>query len=292
MAGSYYHWCCEGLRHDLLFKNTSEYVAGMNRIGVCYLKSLSQDKPVSILAFCLMSNHFHFVLHGEEEHTGLFVSNYILLTGKWISRHRQEKLHESISPGHWMAYNPDKLREKIIYNLRQAVEAGIAVTPQGYPWCSAPLMFSDKQFIPVFCRKASEYSLRQIKKMINSETAVPGNWYFLPNGMIWPGCYTSYKQAEKGFRSVGDFMFMLNNGNVDRSVNEEMMRDKPAIPDTEVKDRAESIAGEFFRRKGIRTCSAEERVGIARILRKELHCGYKQLTRVLRMKEEDLRRLV
>ena len=39
----------------------------MNRIAVCYLYCLEKGRPVRIVAFCLLNNHFHFVLYGNEE---------------------------------------------------------------------------------------------------------------------------------------------------------------------------------------------------------------------------------
>ena len=91
---------------------------------------------------------------------------------------------------------------------------------------------------------------------------------------------------------VKDFMFYLNNGNVDRTVLAEMNPEAPSLPDTEVRDKAESLAKGMFGRKGLSTCPADEMVKIAGYLRKELCCGYKQLARIVRMTEEELKKAI
>ncbi len=292
MEKSFYHWCCEGLKNDIIFRSTVEFIAGMNRIAVCWLQCQEAGRPVYILAFCLLNNHFHFVLYGSEEDTAFFMERYKMLTAQWISRRRGEKLHGSIILGHWKAYSKEAIKEKIVYNLRQTVEAGLPYTPQGYPWCSAYLMFSDNSFVISGCRKASEYSAKKLMEMMSSPIRIPGDWLILSNGMVWPGCYTAWSQAEKAFQGTGDFMFMLNNGNVDRRVNSEIASERPAIPDLEMKHHAADMVREMYGKSSVSGCSAEERLAVARRLRKKLGCGHKQLARIVQMKEEDLRKLV
>ena len=87
-------------------------------------------------------------------------------------------------------------------------------------------------------------------------------------------------------------MCCLNNGNVDKAVLAEMSPEAPSLPDNEVRDKAESLARGLFGRKGLSSCAADERVKIAGFLRKEFRCGYKQLARIVRMNEVDLRKTI
>ena len=288
----FFHWCCNGLTTDLLFANTQKFIAGMNRIAVCWLYCSAKGRPVKIIAFCLLNNHFHFVLYGTEEDCEFFMEHYRYLAGKWVAKHRGERLHGSIELGHWPADGLNKVREKVIYTLRQTLEAGLRITPQGYAWCSARLMFYDNSFLLHNARVASDFSARTTRGFVFSEIAIPGKWLFLPNGMIWPGEYTDVQLAEGLFSGVKDFMYSLNNGNIDRSVLSEISAEAPSLPDTEVRDKAESIASAVFGRKAFKYCPAEERIKIAGFIRQDLHCGYKQLARIVRMREEDLRKTI
>ena len=286
------HWCSKGLTIDLLFASEQEFIAGMNRIAVCYLYCLEKGRPVRIVAFCLLNNHFHFVLYGAEEDTEMFMEHYKMLTLQWIRNHRAERLHESIELGSWLARNPGHAREKVVYTLRQTLEAGLRITPQGYPWCSARLLFNDNSYILGTAKMANQMSGRLIQSILFSKISLPPSWRILSNGMIWPGEYTDIQTAEGMFMGVKDYMFCLNNGNVDKAVLAEMSPEAPSLPDNEVRDKAESLARGLFGRKGLSSCAADERVKIAGFLRKEFRCGYKQLARIVRMNEVDLRKTI
>ena len=288
----FFHWCCNGLNTDLLFANTQEFIAGMNRIAVCWLYCSAKGRPVKIIAFCLLNNHFHFVLYGTEEDCELFMEHYRFLTLRWIQAHRGERLHDNIDLGHWPSYNPETVRNKVVYTLRQTLEAGYKLTPQGYPWSSAQLLFNDNSFILESCTPAGKNSVRNLRKLMSSEIPIPSDWRILPNGMIWPGDYIDVKCAESLFAGVKDYMFCLNNGNIDRDVKAEMSPELPSIPDIEVNDKAISLAKGFFSKQRISECSATERIQIARYLRKELRCGHKQIARIVKMNESDLRKSV
>ena len=49
---------------------------------------------------------------------------------------------------------------------------------------------------------------------------------------------------------------------------------------------------EYFRKERISICSGPERLTVAKVLRKEMGCGAKQLGRVLRLSSTDLQQLV
>ena len=290
MDKKFFHWCCHGLTTDLLFANTQEFIAGMNRIAVCWLYCNSKGRLVKIIAFCLLNNHFHFVLYGTEEDCASFMEHYRMLSLQWIRNHRKERLHGDIKLGHWPAINAEKVRTKVVYTLRQTLEAGLQITPQGYPWCSARLMFNDNSYLLETAKSVNDYSGRRIQKILNSEMDLPPSWLILSNDMVWPGCYTNIGLAESLFTGVKDFMLCLNNGNIDKAILVEMSPEVPSLPDTEVLNKAETFARKLFGRKRISECSAEERVRIAGFLKKELHCGYKQLARTVRMTEEALKK--
>jgi len=287
----YYHWCCKGLQQDLIFSSVPEFIAGMNRIAICTIHCRNCGREVIVVAFCLLNNHFHFVLYGTEQDTSYFMDHYRMLTGKWITTHRGEKLHEKINLGHWPANSLEKVKEKVIYTLRQSLEAGQAFSPQGYRWSSGRFMFSDNSFLLCSSRSIGSFSGRSIRKHIYSEIILPDTWRLMADGLIWPGDYNDIQGCERLFSGVKEFMFLLNNGNIDKSVNLEMMNAAPSIPDNEVKDNADSLARDMFGKKTVNSCSASERLSIARYLRKQFHCGSKQLARVVRMNEEDIRKL-
>lgn len=271
-----------------MFNSFQEFQAGMNRIAVCIALCIQNGRNIKILAFCLMDNHFHFILYGEEADCDLFVATYKKLTAMWVTKYRGAKLSESIDIGHWFV-SPQKLGEKIVYVLRNPVAAGLRVTPQGYRWSSAQLMFSDWK--PLAGKTISEMGLREMRRMLNSNVILPQEW-IISEDQIWAGSYVDVPMAERAFRSVGSFMFDLNNSNIDKETNEEMMADSYSLPDSEIRIKAVEHSIAYYRKDRISLCSPGERLAIARILHKDLGCNAKQLARVLHLNPEELNLLV
>lgn len=284
----FYHLCSKGFGSEILFRSEEEFIAGINRIAVCVALSLKLGRPVVVLAFCLMDNHFHFILFGSEEDCLLFAANYKKLSAMWVSVHRGHPLSEDINLGKWPV-PPYKLGEKIVYVLRNPVAAKMRVTPQGYRWSSAYLMFSDWK--PAAAVRVSDCSKRELKRILSSNESIPEDW-LIENGMVLPMSFVDVAAAEKAFTSIGSFMFSLNDSKIDKETEEEMAAEVFSLPDSEVRLRAVELVVECFRKPRISSCSAEERLRVARILRKELSCNAKQLARVLHLDPGEIQRLV
>lgn len=281
----YYHYCSRGLKQEILFASEEEFIAGMNRIAVCLANNLAMGMDIAIIAFCLMDNHFHFILFGTEEDCDLFAANYKKLLLMWIAKHRGTSISEPVEIGHWFIPQ-EKVADKIAYVLRNPLAAGLKVTPQGYRWSSAHLMFTDwtpEDYLPV-----SELSARAVKRICNSNISLPKDWFIINEKSVWPGSYVNVEAAENLYRSTGSFMFFLNNSNVDKDAAEEMMAGAFSLPDSQVRMRAISLISRVFEKSQITSCSAEERGRVAILLKKELNCNNKQLARVLHLRLEDV----
>lgn len=284
---AYYHYSSKGFTKEILFENDAEFIAGMNRIAVCVAICKEKGIPIVLLAFCLMDNHFHFIFYGEKDNCDHFVDNYKKLTAMWVAKHRGRPLADKFTTGSF-SIHPAKVGEKIAYLFRNPVAAGLRTTPQGYRWSSASIMFSDTKQILLGARMISDLSYRERRKLFSSHTSLPEDWIVQADGVIWPGCYTDYKAAETHFPSVRSYMFELNNFKVDNEIDAEEVKQFYSLPDSEVRFRAVQTCMEYYQKERISMCSLEERVSVAKILRRELRCNDKQLARVLRIKPEML----
>ena len=56
---NYYHVSSKALEKNVMFRTREDFVAAMNDVAMCSLRF-----DVQILCFCLMGNHFHFILSG------------------------------------------------------------------------------------------------------------------------------------------------------------------------------------------------------------------------------------
>lgn len=288
---TYYHYCSKGLESAILFRDTSEFIAGVNRIAVCLLLSIIAGKPLKIISFCLMDNHFHFILYGEESDCTEFIERYKKLILMWICRHRGSSLGAEIELGHWPVPR-EKVHEKIAYLHRNPVAAGFRQLPYFYRWSSAPLLFSGRPDIVEGMTMASDLSAAKKARFVSSRVEIPDNWLFDKDGMIWPGCFVDIQMAERQFLSLGSYMFDMNNGNIDKDCDREMLAGSIMLPDGDVRSKAENLSERMFGVRTISECNLAERISVATMIKKEMGCNSKQLARVLGLKPGEVKLIV
>jgi putative transposase len=62
LAGHYYHVYNRGCNRQPIFANAGNYLFLLRRA-----KSYLTDAPLSVIAYCLMPNHYHFLLRPEQD---------------------------------------------------------------------------------------------------------------------------------------------------------------------------------------------------------------------------------
>lgn len=287
----FYHYATKGLESDLLFSSVKSFIAGMNRVALCYSKAL-YSFPLKIICFCLMDNHVHFIFHGLEENCDKFMNLFKKLTEIWLTNHPEEGTPgKKWEIGHWGISDKESLVEKINYVHRNAMAAGMAFTPSGYRWSTGNLLFSDKTFIKEVGRRIGDLGITEKRKMFDSKIQVPDEWIVLPDGIIWPGCYTEYRYVEKLFKGVVNYQYELNR-HIEDKVNLEVMEDYVSLPDNEVRAKAIAYASELFGKGRISDLSVKQRQEVAKRLKKETGTSTKQISRIVRLKYEDLKLLI
>ena len=124
-------------------------------------------------------------------------------------------------------------------------------------------------------------------RLFNSKTEVPGDWIVFPDGMIWPGAFVNSSVMERQFSSVQDYQFCLNK-RVEEDINQEMRASAVSLPDGEISARARCMAGKLFGEDRIRRLTVQQRISLARILKKETGTTAKQTARVVHLKLEEI----
>lgn len=283
----YYHYATEGLKEDILFTSAIEFIAGINRIALC-LCHLGLDHPVQVICFCLMDNHVHFILYGTEKDCDLFMAAYKNATERWLRYHGDKNgPGKDWRVGHWMIEDKDRLKTTIAYIHRNPTAAGMAVSPAGYRWSSASLLFADSDWICSLGKPVDALSGKARIRLFNSKTPVPGDWILLPDGMLWPGAFVNYRLMERQFDSVQDYQFFLNK-RVEEDVNMEMRKGVVSLPDGEIATRARHMAGKLFGEERIVHLTVPQRISLARTLKKETGTTTKQVARVVHLKLAEI----
>ena len=269
----YYHVSSHGLERNDIFKSREDFIQGMNDVAICVL-----GYDVLILCFCLMSNHFHFLLYGTLEECRRFSEEYKRRCG---IRMRNSGDVKGLKDVEVRLDRIDDLRylENVIgYILRNPMAAGIKVLPYLYPWSSASLYFNPQ--IIIGGEVLNEMSERKRFRILKSRTSVPDNYMVDSNGMILPSCYVDYAAVEKIFRHPARLLAALAR-NVENDVEIFLgVADEVSMTDQEILSQMKELIWVEFHRDSISQLSMEQRVRLCRLLKLNFKAGVKQIARV------------
>ena len=132
-AGPYWHAYTSGKETPLLFSCTQDFAFAMNVVA----QASNEFKGVTILAFEILNNHFHFVLSAEESEILEFWNYCRRRIGRFFPSAKGIDLSlrqiEVLS----------SLRNCIIYTNRNGYVADPSYTPFSYPWGTGRCYFLD-----------------------------------------------------------------------------------------------------------------------------------------------------
>ena len=129
----YFHVCTDGRLLAWMFQDNKDFIAGINRIGICHIKTMA-----AVLCFVLMDNHVHFVLKGTMHQCKNFINLYKRLTGRWIMQRYGITDYLRLLPTDIIRITSEEsLLNTIAYIDRNAVVAGYRHMPVEYPWLFA-----------------------------------------------------------------------------------------------------------------------------------------------------------
>ena len=107
---SYFHVCTDGNSLPWMFQDEKDFIAGVNRIAICYIKV-----KIKVIAYVLMDNHVHFLLYGTSTQCTTFINLYKRLTGRWILTRYGISGHMKLLPTE-ISKHPIKYSEKMSKN--------------------------------------------------------------------------------------------------------------------------------------------------------------------------------
>ena len=258
----------------MIFKSDTDYIYGMNSIPVC-----AAGNQVTILAFCLMSNHVHFIVHGEEDNCRKFITQY---------KKRLTALTNLSSTNVCIKHinDDDYLMKAIGYVLRNPVSAGIRLMPYHYDWSSASLYFK-KPDSGRLGKKIGTLSYRSKRELLHSQTTLLDEYILTEKGLILPECYVDFEYVDNLFRSPARLMYaMSRNENMEMELSGDILH-KTKYSDEELSGTIKELCEETFQKSSADLLSIENRYRLAKILHKRYRLSRKQLAR-LTMTEPSL----
>lgn len=276
----YYHVCTDGNAIAWMFQDDEDFVAGVNRIGLCVLKTC-----VAVVAFILMDNHVHFVLNGSAVQCKSFINMYKRLTGRWIANKYGQSDYLRLLPTEMIWIEDEEgLMNTIAYIDRNSIVAGYKYMPCEYPWGTARFMFRDKSnrdVKDVVYSKIHTMTIDQQRAVLKSRIRVPSDWLICQNGMILPGSFMDLGHVERIFKTPSRYSYYLAKkleGLVELQMNDSR---KTFMSDKDLRKVTKQMSHELYGVENVRLLDVKSRLNIARKLRYDYVSTVKQISRML-----------
>ena len=279
----YFHICTDGKAVPWLFQDDEDFIAAVNRIGICAI--ISKTQPV---AYVLMDNHGHFIMYGTLLECKRFINTYKVVTGKHISRKYKVKdplrdLPVEIIP----IKSEEELMATIAYLDRNPVIAGFKFLPSEYRWGSARYIFREST-LDIMSHRLGDIGLNERRRLLKTRTALPDNWEVDCNGMLIPDkSFLNVARLEKIFRSPVRYNYFLAK-KLEGSIEMEQGY-KTFLPDKELRPIAAQISMTLFETSDIKSLNVKSRIRIARELRHGYAATVKQVSRMVYLDTESLK---
>ena len=280
---TFFHVCTDGKAVPWMFQDDKDFVAGVNRIAICHLRTSAK-----VAAYVLMDNHVHFVLRGTMLQSKAFIYLYKKLTGMWISqRYGVRGYLESLPVEIISIDSEESLLNTIAYLDGNPVMAGYRYMCGEYLWGSARFMFRDPACESDeegnLWRELSSLSERDRRHLLNTRMILPGNWKINDRGMLHPLCFLEISIAESYYKTPLRYMYFLAKKLEGVVENEFRYAQKPFIPDKELRLIVSQISLEQFSVDNVVNLNVNERLIIARRLRYDYAASLKQISRMVRL---------
>lgn len=127
LPGNYYHVYNRGAHRDNIFRNDADYVFLLK-----YFKRDLEKCAITAIAYCLMDNHYHFLLRqdGETEISKFMQAVFNIYTKAFNTKYNHSG---TLFEGPYKAIHVDKneyLLHLCRYIHRNPLEAGLVVKPE------------------------------------------------------------------------------------------------------------------------------------------------------------------
>lgn len=131
MTGSYYHLYNRGVHREPIFREDANYFYLLRN-----LKTYSQQLRIQPIAYCLMPNHYHFLVRQDDkEPAGLLVQR---LFNSYVKAYNERYAHHgTLFEGSYQCIlvdNDEYLRHLCRYIHLNPVGAGLAQRPEDWPF--------------------------------------------------------------------------------------------------------------------------------------------------------------
>ena len=268
------------LEKNDIFQSREDFVTAMNDIALCQLRY-----DVIILCFCLMSNHFHFVLKGSYQECYGFMNEFKRICAiRMRDRSGEVSGLKDVELRFDLLDTQEYLENAIAYVLRNPLAARIIMMPYFYEWSSIMAYFRGKSELSGV--RLDTLSIRKRREILRTRhDVVPENYLLTEQGYVNPACYIASDEVEAIFKHPSRLMLALAKKVENEFEVASGAANQIVMTDSELKTHVLELVRIEYGVNSLSQLSADDRLRLCLKIRRNFGSSVKQIARILRLSQ-------
>lgn len=295
----FFHFCADGAKTRNYIICEEDYYANFNLIGVC-----AANSDAVVLSFSLEDSHPHGLLWGTKQSCISFVERYEDQVRHYAGRTHPVGAKIVFKCDLFPIDDEQYLKNVATYTIIQPTKDGKPVMYYDYLWGTGSMYFRSQPYTPVWYYDKNgviqtpvpfgSLKARKQRALIHSQVlTIPDEWEVC-NGFILPSNYVNVRMFEGIYKTHNTFRVFTSSP---RQREEEMLRVMSEFRGVSLEDmEARTLCGDtckqMFGFRDPRRLDAPGRINLAQQLRRQYRLSFRQLSTLVYVPENELRRYV
>lgn len=279
---SSFHLYTKPLESDIYFNADNERILAVNYIAISVMET-----GCKLLAYAIMSNHFHFILSGPKDMCISFYERFKQLMDNYFAHHNRGHLMSSVTCGITSIENLKQMQTEIAYVVRNAFVVRPEVNVFADPWSTAYLYFNP--FLSKEGVSASTLKGRALRTFTCSrimEKVDPR--IYVKDGMAQPWSFVDYELVMSLYDNARQFVHSILK-NVEALIEVALKYgEDPAVNDDELRPIVISMSKKEFGEDLLFNLTAGQKKELAVKVKNRYHSSNKQLARIICLKQAEV----
>jgi REP element-mobilizing transposase RayT len=199
--GRFTHLHTPALETDMIFQTKEEYY-----VAIAYMAMAAAEARVEVLAYALMSNHFHFILKGKD--TRKFFNLFLRRLSLYLSRHGRPGVLNTMQAQETEITSLRQFRNEVAYVIRNPfvvrddVHIFANIQTSGFLYFNPLLQFFKTE-------PMDGMTIREKQAMVKSKDTDLLKGLSTLGPMVNPASFVNYKLVESLFVSARQFIHWI-----------------------------------------------------------------------------------
>lgn len=248
-------------------------------VAVSYMAIAAKETDVTILAYAIMSNHFHWLIRSAERSALIFFKRFQHLMDVYLSRHGKGKTIRMLSVDKKEITSLRQFRDEVAYILRNPYAVRSDINIMSNSWTSSFLYFNPiVSLLP--STPGEQLSKREKRSLLKSSSLTIPSGASAFNGKIYPASFVDFKTVELLFTNARKYTQWLLK-NVESQVEVSLRYGEDVnIPDEELSPIVWKYCKDHFGNTDTRSLQAQQMTDLLREFKYNYHTSNAQLARL------------